>query len=128
MKTISREQVLLLHKTIFDRYGGSYGVRDENLLESALEAPFQTYAGQDLFQTDLEKIVRYGFGLIINHPFYDGNKRIGTLVLLTLLDLNGYDFNASNKELADIIYDVASGSTGTDYDALLDWMKTHVSK
>ena len=128
MKTISREQVLLLHKTIFDRYGGSYGVRDENLLDSALEAPFQTYAGQDLFQTDLDKIVRYGFGLIINHPFHDGNKRIGTLVLLTLLDLNGYDFNASNKELADIIYDVASGSKGKDYDALLDWMKTHISK
>ena len=115
MITLTKEQVLLLHKCIYDRYGGSYGVRDEGLLDSALEAPFQTFAGQDLYPTDMDKIVRFGYGLIGNHPFHDGNKRIGALALLTLLELNGYSIDSTNKEFADIIYSVVSGSEGKDY-------------
>ena len=63
---------------------------NEGLLDSALEAPFMTFGGKDLHSDELEKIVRFGYGLISNHPFHDGNKRIGALVLLTLLELNGY--------------------------------------
>ena len=125
MITLSKEQVLLLHKCIYDRYGGSYGVRDEGLLDSALEAPFQTFAGQDLYPDDMDKIVRFGYGLIGNHPFHDGNKRIGALALLTLLELNGYKIESTNKEFADIIYAVASGSEGKDYEELLNWVKEH---
>ena len=125
MFTITKEQVLLLHKSIFERYGGSYGVRDENLLDSALEAPFQTFAGQDLYPNDLDKIVRLGYGLIGNHPFHDGNKRIGALALLTLLELNGYKINATNKEFADVIYGVASGSQEVDYETFLAWVEQH---
>ena len=86
MITITKDQVLRLHKSIYERYGGSYGVRDESLLDSALEAPLQTFAGQDLYPMELDKIVRLGYGLFSNHPFLDGNKRIGALVLLTLLE------------------------------------------
>ena len=125
MITLTKEQVLLLHKCIYERYGGSYGVRDEGLLDSALEAPFQTFAGQDLYPDDMDKIVRFGYGLIGNHPFHDGNKRIGALALLTLLELNGYKVESTNKEFADIIYAVASGSEGKDYEALLNWVKAH---
>ena len=125
MITLTKEQVLLLHKCIYDRYGGSYGVRDEGLLDSALEAPFQTFAGQDLYPTDMDKIVRFGYGLIGNHPFHDGNKRIGALTLLTLLELNGYSIDSTNKEFADIIYSVASGSEGKDYEELLNWVREH---
>ncbi|MBR3247126.1 MAG: type II toxin-antitoxin system death-on-curing family toxin [Clostridiales bacterium] len=125
MITLTKEQVLLLHKCIYDRYGGSYGVRDEGLLDSALEAPFQTFAGQDLYPTDMDKIVRFGYGLIGNHPFHDGNKRIGALALLTLLELNGYSIDSTNKEFADIIYSVASGSEGKDYEDLLIWVREH---
>lgn len=125
MITLTKEQVLLLHKAIYDRYGGSYGVRDESLLDSALEAPFMTFGGEDLYPHELEKIVRFGFGLISNHPFHDGNKRIGALVLLTLLELNGYKIDATNKEFSDIIYDVASGSEGKDFEDLLDWIRKH---
>ncbi len=125
MITITKEQVLLLHKRIYERYGGSYGVRDEDLLDSALEAPFQTFAGQDLYPNDMDKIVRLGYGLIGNHPFYDGNKRIGALALLTLLELNGYKINATNKEFADIIYSVASGSQEADYETFLAWVEQH---
>ena len=125
MITLTKEQVLLLHKAIYDRYGGSYGVRDESLLDSALEAPFITFGGEDLYPDELEKIVRFGFGLVSNHPFHDGNKRIGAIVLLTLLELNGYKIDATNKEFSDIIYDVASGSEGKDFEDLLDWIRKH---
>ena len=125
MIMLTKEQVLLLHKCIYDRYGGSYGVRDEGLLNSALEAPFQTFAGQDLYPDELDKIVRLGYGLIGNHPFHDGNKRIGALALLTLLELNGYSVDSTNKEFADIIYAVASGSEGKDYEDLLNWVQEH---
>ena len=125
MITLTKEQVLLLHKAIYDRYGGSFGVRDEGLLDSALEAPFQTFGGQDLYPGDMDKIVRFGYGLIGNHPFHDGNKRIGALVLLTLLELNGYLINATDKQLSDIIYDVASGSDGKSYEDFLSWVNAH---
>ena len=125
MITLTKEQVLLLHKSIYDRYGGSYGVRDEGLLDSALEAPFMTFGGEDLYPDVLEKIARFGYGLVSNHPFHDGNKRIGALVLLTLLELNGYKTDATNKEFSDIIYDVASGSEGKDFEDLLDWIRKH---
>ena len=125
MIKLTKDQVLLLHKCIYDRYGGSYGVRDEGLLDSALETPFQTFAGQDLYPDYMDKIVRFGYGLIGNHPFYDGNKRIGALALLTLLELYGYKIETTNKEFADIIYAVASGSEGKDYEELLNWVKEH---
>ena len=125
MITLTKEQVLLLHKAIYDRYGGSFGVRDEGLLDSALEAPFQTFGGQDLYPGDMDKIVRFGYGLIGNHPFHDGNKRIGALALLTLLELNGYLINATDKQLSDIIYDVASGSDGKSYEDFLSWVNAH---
>ena len=109
MIMLTKEQVVLLHKLIYDRFGGSYGVRDEGLLDSALAAPMQTFGGQDLYETDLDKIEQLAFGLIRNHPFADGNKRIGALALLVLLELNGYELKASNEEFYDAIYGVASG-------------------
>ena len=125
MITLTKEQVLLLHKAIYDRYGGSFGMHDEGLLDSALEAPFQTFGGQDLYPGDMDKIVRFGFGLIGNHPFHDGNKRIGALALLTLLELNGYLINTTDKELSDVIFAVASGSDGKTYEDLLSWVNAH---
>lgn len=103
MIMLTKEQVILLHKLIYDRFGGSYGVRDEGLLDSALAAPMQTYGGQDLYETDLDKIVQLVFGLIRNHPFADGNKRIGALALLVLLELNGYELKADNEEFYEAI-------------------------
>lgn len=125
MITLTKEQVLLLHKSIYERYGGSYGVRDEGLLDSALEAPFQTFEGKELYSSDIDKIVRLGYGLISNHPFHDGNKRIGALTLLTLLDLNGYLINANDKEMSEIIYAIASGSEGKSYEDFLFWVNVH---
>ena len=87
MKKLTKEQVLLLHRDLIEAHGGSAGIRDEGLLDSALETPFQTFGGQYLLPTIQQKVVRLGFGLIMNHPFVDGNKRIGVHVMLTLLAL-----------------------------------------
>ena len=91
MKKLTKEQILLLHNDLIYVHGGSDGIRDENLLESALAAPFQSFGGQSMFPSIQQKAVRLGFGLIMNHPFIDGNKRIGAHVLLTMLAMNGVE-------------------------------------
>ena len=127
MITLTKEQIFILHKCIYDRYGGSYGLRDEGLLDSALMAPFQTFAGEDLYPEDTDKIAHMAYALICNHPFHDGNKRIGALALLTLLKINGYEVKATNEELTELIYKVAQ-SEADDRD-IKAWIVTHsVSK
>ena len=88
MLILSREQILLMHQRLIERYGGTHGVRDEALLDSALNAPFQSFGGYEFFPTVIDKAVRLCIGLVQNHPFHDGNKRIGAMALLTMLDLN----------------------------------------
>ena len=94
------------------------------LINKALLEGKQQYS-IPLYPDDIGKIVRFGYGLISNHPFHDGNKRIGALVLLTLLELNGYLINTTDKELSDVIYAVASGSDGKTYEDLLAWVNAH---
>jgi len=72
-----------------------------------------------------QKAVRLGFGLIMNHPFIDGNKRIGTHVMLTMLALNGIELDYTQKELYEVILDIASGKTS--YEELLKWVLDHES-
>lgn len=124
MKTLSRDQMLLLHSQLIDRYGGTHGGRDEGLLDSALSAPFQGFGDYEFFQTVIDKAVRLSYGLIVNHPFHDGNKRIGALALLTILDLNNVEREAANQELEQVILDVASGAV--DYKAFHAWVLSHI--
>ena len=105
----TRENVLAIYKILTDTTGGTVGVRDEGLLLSALEAPYQSFGGEDLFPTLLEKSVRLGYGLVANHPFVDGNKRIGILVMLSFMELNGIDVTFTDDEVVDMAMGVASG-------------------
>ena len=123
MITLTKDQIIMLHEAIYERYGGDVGVLNDGLLDSALQAPFQTFGGEELIPDTKEKIVRLAFGLIKNHAFRDGNKRIGALVLLTLLELNGYKVNATNAEFADIIMGVAA-SVKDEKDPL-EWVEVH---
>jgi death-on-curing protein len=123
MKKLTKEQVLLLHHSLIDSHGGSLGIRDEGLLDSALDTPFQTFEGEYLLPTIQQKAVRLGFGLIMNHPFVDGNKRIGTHVMLTILAMNNIELDYTQKELYEIILDVAAGKAS--FDELLHWVLGH---
>ena len=123
MIKFSKEKVLLLHKLIAEETGGSIGVRDESLLESALEAAFSGFGGSEFYPTKEEKGARLGYNLISNHAFVDGNKRIGMYVMLTFLEVNGIHMDCSNDEVAHVGLSVASGHM--DYEALLTWVKEH---
>ena len=124
MKCLSKEQVLLLHQQLIERYGGTHGVRDEGLLDSALNAPYQSFGGTDLFPTVIDKAVRLCAGLVHNHPFHDGNKRIGAMVLLVTLDLNHLSLNTNNNDLASIILKSASNEIDDEY--LLQWVSERI--
>lgn len=123
MKTLSKRQVLLLHEQLVAETGGSAGVRDEGLLESALSAPFQGFGGVDAYPSIQQKAARLGYGLVKNHPFVDGNKRIGAHAMLVFLALNGIELEYTQQELADIILQVAAGKA--DYDTLFHWLIFH---
>ena len=123
MITLTKDQIISLHMAIYERYGGSCGVLNEGMLDSALQAPFQTFGGEELFPDTKDKIIRLAYGLIKNHSFRDGNKRIGALVLLVLLELNGYHVNATNEEFADIIMGIAASEK--DDEDLKKWIELH---
>ena len=123
MIRFSKDKVKLLHKYIAQETGGSTGVRDEGLLESALEGAFATFGGQELYPTKEEKGARLGYTLISNHAFVDGNKRIGMYVLLTFLEVNGIRLDATNEEVAAVGIGVAAGEMG--YEDLLSWVRQH---
>lgn len=109
MKKISIEFVIRLHEMLIKESGGSKGVRDMRLLESALYSPLQTFGDQELYPDDLDKIVNISYALIKNHSFIDGNKRIGTLVLYILLRENEYELEWTDEEIIEIGLKVASG-------------------
>ena len=123
MIKFSKDKVLLLHQLIAQETGGSVSVRDEGLLESALETAFSSFDGQEFYPTKEEKGARIGHSLISNHAFLDGNKRIGVYVMLTFLEVNGIRLDCTNEEVVHIGLSVADGSM--DYDALLAWIKEH---
>ena len=101
MTILSKEQILILHSQLIKATGGIDGLRDEGLLESALNAPFQTFGGTDAFPSLQQKAARLGYGLVKNHPFIDGNKRIGAHVMLVFLALNKIELEYTQDELSD---------------------------
>lgn len=123
MKLISKRQVLLLHQHLVDETGGSSGLRDEGLLESALNAPFQSFGDTSAYPSLQQKAARLCYGLVKNHPFIDGNKRIGAHVMLVFLALNGIELSYTQQELVNIILQVAAGEKS--YEALLAWVLAH---
>ena len=123
MIKFSKAKVLLLHQLIAQETGGSVGVRDEGLLESALEAAFSGFGGEEFYPSKEEKGARIGYNLISNHAFVDGNKRIGMYVMLTFLEVNGIHLDCTNDEVATVGLAVASGEM--DYDQLLEWVRNH---
>lgn len=123
MKLLTKRQIILLHDQLIDETGGAHGIRDEGLLESAVLTPIQTFKGTEMFPSVEEKAARLGYGLVKNHAFVDGNKRIGAHAMLVFLAVNGIRIWYTQKELSDIIVQIASGEK--DYPDLLLWLRSH---
>ena len=123
MIILSKEQVLKLHASLIKATGGSDGIRDEGLLDLALNNPFQSFGGKELYPSIQAKAARLCFGLVRNHAMLDGNKRLGTHVMLVFLALNGYELYYSQKELSDVILALASSDIGEK--EILQWIIEH---
>ena len=120
---VTADDVILIHSRIIQTTGGIEGLRDRAGLEAAIAAPLQSFGGEDLFPSDIEKIARIGFGLASNHAFLDGNKRIGAMMTQLLLKCNGYQLRLKQGELADMFIAIADG-TSNEQD-LLNWIQEH---
>jgi death-on-curing protein len=123
MIKFSSEKVKLLHQLMAEATGGRVGVRDEGLLDSALEGAFATFDGVELYPSKEEKAAKLGYSLISNHAFVDGNKRIGVYVMLSFLELNGIPIEATDKDVVALGLGAADGSM--DQEDILDWIKAH---
>jgi death-on-curing protein len=118
------EEVLELHCLALEQSGGLAGVRDLGGLDSAISQPQMTFGGQELYPSLAEKAAALGFGLICNHPFVDGNKRVGHAALETFLVLNGWELAAGVDEQEQVILRLASGTMKRDEFAV--WVRSHL--
>lgn len=123
MIKFSKEKILLLHQVMAEATGGDVGVRDDALLESAIENIYATFEGVELYPSKEEKAARLGYSLISNHAFVDGNKRIGMYIMISFLELNGIKFDANNDDVVNLGLSVASGNA--NYDDILNWINEH---
>ena len=110
MIKLTKDNILTLYKIMVDNTGGTIGIRDTSLLESALNAPFQTFGDEELYPSIIEKASRLCYGLIKNHPFIDGNKRIGVYAMLVFLELNNINLNFSDEEIINIALKTADST------------------
>ena len=115
--------VLLLHSDQLDRYGGGHGIRDIDLLDSAIAQAQTSFGGEYLHEFPFEMAASYMFHLVQNHPFIDGNKRTGAIAALVFLDLNGIEFDARQGSLYDITISVATGNA--DKDAIVEYLQAN---
>lgn len=118
MIKLTKDNILTLYKIMVDNTGGTIGIRDTSLLESALNAPFQTFGDEELYPSINEKASRLCYGLIKNHPFIDGNKRIGVYAMLVFLELNNINLNFSDEEIINIALKTADSTYS--YEDILD--------
>jgi death-on-curing protein len=117
------EDILNLHTRSIDDFGGSDGIRDQGLLESAIARPFQTFDGEDLYPSPFEKAAALGESLIINHPFVDGNKRTGMLGMVSLIMEYGFEVISSEDDLYNLTIDISTGTT--KFEEIVEWLKTN---
>lgn len=123
MKKLKLDQIIKLHEMLLKETGGSPGLRDVSLLESAINSPFQTFDKVSLYPTLERKAARLGYGIVKNHPFLDGNKRIGLLAMLTFLEINGIELQYTDEELIKIGLALADGTFSEKQ--LLTWISFH---
>ena len=120
------EKVKLIHQQIIEKYGGSSGIRDTNALQSAINRPFQTFDNKELYNTVFEKAAALLESILKNHPFIDGNKRTGYVLLRLFLMQHNFDIHATEDEKFNFIINIASGNFF--YADILNWLKLQVKQ
>jgi death-on-curing protein len=124
MRYLTLGEVLDLHRLVIAQSGGAAGVRDMNGLDSAVAQPAMTFGAQDLYPTVVDKAAALGFSLVMNHPFADGNKRVGHAALETFLVLNGHELDAPVDEQEQVILRLAAGDISRA--EFTEWVRAHV--
>lgn len=123
---IPKQIIIYFHEQLINLYGGTLGIRDEGLLESALEQPKATFGGSCLHDSLAKMAAAYGFHICKNHPFIDGNKRIALVAMDTFLQKNGYEISAPEKDVYEVMMKLASGDITKA--ELTAWLETNISK
>ncbi|HKQ74371.1 MAG TPA: type II toxin-antitoxin system death-on-curing family toxin [Blastocatellia bacterium] len=124
MRYLTIKRALYLHQLVIERSGGSHGLRDSGALESAVAQPRMTFDQMDLYPTLGAKAASLGYSIIQNHPFIDGNKRVGHAAMEAMLGLNGYEIAAPVDEQEQVILEVASGQRSRE--ELTEWLEAHL--
>ena len=124
MRYLTLEEVIDLHALVLQQSGGMPGIRDANALDSAVAQPAMAFGGQDLYPSIADKAAALAFSLVMNHPFFDGNKRIGHAAMETFLVLNGHELSATADEQEQVILQLAAGQMKRPDFA--DWVRNHV--
>ncbi|MBW0160078.1 MAG: type II toxin-antitoxin system death-on-curing family toxin [Sediminibacterium sp. Gen4] len=123
---ISFHEVENIHRLLISEFGGSHGIRDKELLDSALARPFQTFDGKELYSTPIDKAASLIESILINHPFVDGNKRTGYVLMRLLLLGNDIDINATQEDKYAFVISIASGQS--EFDDIISWLASHTIK
>ena len=126
MRYLSLPEVLEIHRRLLAQSGGASGIRDLGAIDSALAQPLMTFGGEDLYATIEAKAAAICFSLIMNHPFVDGNKRVGHAAMETFLVLNGYELCAEVADAETVILQLAAGRLPrVDF---VDWVTDHIRR
>ena len=123
---ISIKEVEEIHKKLIETFGGSHGIRELSALDSALARPFQTFDGEELYPTPVSKAASLIESILMNHPFIDGNKRTGYVLMRMLLIYHDLDIKSSQDEKYEFVLDIASGRSNLP--EIIDWLNNHVIK
>lgn len=123
---ISKEVLLRLHELSIIQYGGSTGIRDEGLMESAVARPYQTFGGEDLYPSVIMKAAAIAESIIINHPFVDGNKRTGFLAMVAVLEENNISIAAANTDIYSFVIKISTGEI--KFEQIAEWLKTNTAQ
>lgn len=120
------EHIMAIHDTLIEKLGGSFGLRDRGLLESAIYLPMQTFGGEELYPDLFEKAAVYAFSISENQPFIDGNKRTAASVAAVFLDINGYQLDCPQGQVYETMMKLANKQLSRDELAL--WLKKNTQK
>jgi death-on-curing protein len=126
IRYLSLPEVLELHRLILEQSGGGPGVRDRGAVESALAQPQMTFGGQDLYPNLADKAAALCFSLVCNHPFVDGNKRVGHAAMETFLVLNGWELSAPVEEQEQVVLNMAAGALPREQ--FTAWVQSHLQR